>query len=300
MTITYLRPQTAGEAIEALGRWGDDAKVVAGGTALVIMLQEGFVAPSCLVEVARIEELRGVEEAADELVVGAATTLWDLEASPAVRRRLPVLAETLHRVATVRVRSMATIGGNLAHGDPRLDPATLLLALGGSVTLRGPSGERRIPLEDLFVDELTTSLADDELLVSIHVPFLLDGSHAAYRKLVGQTVDDYGIVNVGVRVDLDDLGRCDEVRLVLGGVGATPMRAPDAEAVLRGTALEPAAVAEAAELARGTADPVDDLRGSADFKRALVAVEVRRALESVASAAADGRDAAGRAAGARP
>ena len=285
MTAAFLQPETTAEAIEALDRFRDDAKILAGGTALVIMLQEGFVAPLCLVDVGRIAELRGVTEDRDELLIGAATTLWDVEAAPAVRRRLPVLAETLRRVATVRIRSMATLGGNLSHGDPRLDPAALLLALGASVTLKGPSTRRRIPLEELFVDELTTSIADDELLVSVHVPYPAPGSRTTYRKLVGQTVDDYGIVNVGVHVGFDENGRCREARVVLGAVAATPVRVAEAEAALRGTALETDVISAAAELAREAADPVEDLRGSSAFKRDLVAVEVRRALEAVASQA---------------
>lgn len=283
MSPAFLRAGSVPEALDALAKYGEDAKVIAGGTALVIMLQEGFVAPECLVGVGRIESLRGVREETDELVIGAATTLWELETSPVVRRRLPLLVETLRKVATVRIRSMATLGGNLSHGDPRLDPATLLLALGASVSLEGPSGRRRIPLEELFVDELTTALADDELLVAVHVPHITSTSRVTYRKLVGQTVDDYGIVNVGALVALDADGRCSEARLTLGAVASTPIRVPAAEAALRGTALSESVIAEAAELARAAADPVDDLRGSAAFKRDLVAVEVRRALESLAS-----------------
>lgn len=288
MNQVFLRARSAEEAIDALVRYGEDAKVLAGGTALVIMLQEGFVTPGCLVEISRIEALAGVAEAADKLVIGAATTLWDVEASPVVQRRLPVLAQTVRRVATVRIRSMATIGGNLSHGDSRLDPATLLLALGASVSLEGPSGRRDLPLEELFVDELTTAIADDELLVEVHVPCPPSTSRAVYRKLVGQTIDDYGIVNVAACLDFDAWGRCREARLVLGAVAATPVRVRAAEALLTGQTLGRAVIAEAAEVAREAADPVDDLRGSAAFKRDVVAVEVRRALESLSGAPTDG------------
>ncbi len=284
MTATFLRARSTEEAIDALTRFGEDAKVLAGGTALAIMLQEGFVAPECLVEVGRIDALRGIREEADELVIGAATTLWDVERSPAVRERIPVLASTVRRVATVRIRSMATLGGNLSHGDPRLDPATLLLALGATVTLEGPSGRRRLPLDELFVDELTTAIGDDEILIDVRVPSPAETGRSTYRKLTGQTIDDYGIVNVAASVDIDAGGRCRDPRLVLGAVAATPIRVLAAETVLDGGTLDAGTIAEAAELAREAADPVDDLRGSAAYKRDVLGVEVRRALEELSRA----------------
>jgi aerobic carbon-monoxide dehydrogenase medium subunit len=283
MSPGYLRPASLDEAVSTLDRLGDDAKVLAGGTTLVLLLQEGFVAPDWLVEIGRLEALRGIREESGHVVIGAATTQWEVESSALVRARLPVLAATVARVATVRIRSMATLGGNVVHGDPRLDPAAVLLALDAVVRLKGVDGERRLALGDFFVDELETAIEPGELLVAIEVPWPADGSRSTYRKLVGQTTDDYGTVNVAARIDLDETGeQCRDARLVLGGVGPTPIRVHAAEAVLRDGGINRETIREAADLARQAADPVDDLRGSAAFKRDLVAVEVRRALESLA------------------
>jgi carbon-monoxide dehydrogenase medium subunit len=281
MSLDYMRAGTTEDAIAALIRGGEDAKVVAGGTALVLMLQEGFIAPRFLVDIGRIAALGGIRDEGDAAIIGATTTLWQVMTSPLVGRMLPVLTGALGRVATVRIRSVATLGGNLAHGDPRLDPAAVLLALDASVRLIGPDGERWLRIDELFVDELTTAIGAAELLVEIRIPYPDPASRLTYRKLVGQTMDDYGVVNVAARLDVVD-GRCRDARLVLGAVAATPIRVPAAEAVLRGAAIGPAVIAEAAELAREAADPVGDLRGSAGYKRDMVAVEVRRALSALA------------------
>jgi carbon-monoxide dehydrogenase medium subunit len=283
MSLDYVRPATLDDAIATLVGWGEDAKVLSGGTALVLMLQEGLIAPRCVVDIGRIAGLAGIRDDGDAAVVGATTTLWHVMTSPLVGRRIPVLASALGRVATVRIRSVATIGGNLAHGDPRLDPAAVLLALDASVRLAGPDGERWLPLEELFVDELTTAIGAAELLVEIRIPYPDPSSRMTYRKLVGQTMDDYGVVNVAARLDIED-GRCRDARLVLGAVAATPIRVPASEAALRGAAIGPAVIAEAVELAREAADPVGDLRGSAGYKLDMVAVEVRRALTELAGA----------------
>jgi carbon-monoxide dehydrogenase medium subunit len=281
VSLEFVRPGSIEEAIAILERGGDDAKVVAGGTAVVIMLKEGFIAPNLLVDVSRISTMRGIHDDGDGLRIGAATTIHEVLTSPVVRARFPELVSMLGRVATIRIRSRITLGGNLAHGDSRLDPAAFLPALDAEVRLVGPGGERWLPVADLFVDELTTAIQPAELLVEIRIPDPGSTSRVTYRKLVGQTQDDYGVVNVAARIDLEG-ETCRDARIVLGAVASTPIRVPEAEALLRDARPSADLIDQAADLARAAADPVDDLRGSAAYKADMIVVEVRRALTALA------------------
>ncbi len=275
----YRAPTSLPEAIELLSEHGDGSKLIAGGTALVIMMKQELVQPTYLIDLGRVAGLAGIQEVEDGLVVGALTTHRELETSPIVARHLPSLAETFSRVATIRVRNMATIGGNLAHGDPNLDPPVSLLALGASVTLAGPDGERLLPLDDLFVDYYETALEPTEILTQVEIPFLPPRSTAVFVKFTPRTEDDYGTVNVAVRLTADASGeRCEDVRIALGAVSSTCLRATDSESALRGQSLGEAAFREAAALARAQTDPIADLRGSAEYKQEMAEVFVRRAL----------------------
>jgi carbon-monoxide dehydrogenase medium subunit len=275
----YRAPETLSEAVALLSEHGDDAKLIAGGTALVIMMRQELVQPAVLVDLRRVPGLRGIERTGDALVVGALTTHRELERDPLIRSLTPALTETFSRVATIRVRNMATLGGNLVHGDPNLDPPVALLALDASVRLVGPDGERVLPLDGFFIDYYETAIKPDEILTSIEIPFMPRRSRASFLKFTPRTQDDYGTVTVAVRLTADRFGRSvEDVRIALGAVGSTCLRATDAEAVLRGQRPGDPAFREAAALARAQTDPISDLRGSAEYKRDMAEVFVRRAL----------------------
>jgi carbon-monoxide dehydrogenase medium subunit len=270
----------------------EDARPVSGGTALAILMRQGLVRPGLLVGVGRIPELRQIQ-ANGHLRLGAAVPLRVVENDPAVLARWPVIADTLRRVASVRVRNMATIGGGLAHADPAQDPPATFVALGADVLVAGPKGERRIPAEQFFVDYYETALQPGEIVTGVEVPPLADGAGAAFIKYTPRSVDDYATVSTAALVELGPDGTCRAARLALAAVGNTPV-AVDVASVLVGQPLTEASAREAAELARNLVDPVDDVRGSAEYKRDMAVVFGRRALLAAAhSAASDNRPAAG-------
>ena len=287
----YRAPESLPEALEILAEHGDDAKLIAGGTALVIMMKQELVQPAVLVDLRRVPGLDGIKVAGGALTLGALTTHRELERAPLIRSLTPALAETFGKVATIRVRNMATLGGNLVHGDPNLDPPVTLLALDGSVRLVGPAGDRRLLLDQFFLDYYETATRPDEILTEVEVPFLARRTRAAFIKFTPRTQDDYGTVVVAVRLTADRFGRdVEDVRIALGAVGSTCLRATEAEAALVGQRLGDPAFKEAGALAREAADPISDLRGSAEYKRDMVEVFVRRALYEAHAAMLDDPD----------
>ncbi len=275
----YRTPKSVKEVQQDLKQFGSDAKLIAGGTALVIMMKQRLVRPSCLVSLRSVRGLNGITEKNGSIAIGGGTTHRAVEGSPLVKRRLPVLAETYHHVATVRVRNMATVGGGLAHADPNQDPPPTLIALGASVKAASADGSRTIPLEEFFTDYYETVLKPEEIITELYVPRLPPNSGAAFLKFLPRTADDYATVSAAAVVTLDKSKKnFAEVRIALGSVGTTPIRARAAEAVLRGQPVKAEALAEAGEKAKQAVDPISDFRGSAAYKKEMAGVFVRRAL----------------------
>jgi carbon-monoxide dehydrogenase medium subunit len=286
----YRAPRSLDEALAILGEYGEDARVVAGGTALVTMMRQRLVQPRCLVSLRDVPGLERIEANGD-LRLGALVTHREAEISPLVRERLPVLAETFRRVATIRIRHMATIGGALAHADPNQDPPVTLLALGATVEVRGARGARAIPLADFFRDYYETALEPGELVTAVTVPSLPAASGAEFLKFLPRTADDYATVATAAIVTLErDGARCREARIALGSVGVTPLRATSAERLLRGEALSESLLQAAGEAAKAAVDPLSDHRGSAAYKREMTAVMVGRALGQAWEAARRSQD----------
>jgi carbon-monoxide dehydrogenase medium subunit len=300
----WLEPRSLDEVHAALREHGDDAKLIAGGTALMLLMRQGLVQPAVLVSLQHVPALDQIEEHDGGVRIGARCTHRRVETHPLVRERLPALHETLERVATIRIRNMGTLGGNLAHSDPAQDPPPTLIALGASVQVAGPNGARTIPLDEFFTDYYENALEPGEVLTAIDVPdqtasFGGDGKAGvryvqAFSKFLPRSVDDYATVAVAVSMALSgppgppSVGgevawRCEDVRIGLGSAGPTPIRARGAEAALRGRELTEAALREAGEAAAAECDPLADVRGSAEYKREMVKVwlarTVRRALE---------------------
>lgn len=284
--FTLHRPRTAVEACELLARLGDDAAPYAGGTELLLLMKEGLARPRHLVDVKRIAGLDAIGEDGAGLVIGATVTHRALERSPLVKTRCPVMAEVARHVANVRVRNVGTVGGNLAFADPHSDLATLFLALDARVELISPHRRRQLPIADFVRGPWETARAPDELLATVRLTPWAGRVAAAYVKF---GVYERPTLGIAVALQLEDGGdggaRVADARIAIGCVNPRPARVPGAEARLRGCAvaeLEGASGA-VAELAAASADPADDLHGSADYKREMVAVFTRRALGAAAA-----------------
>jgi len=280
LPFEYRTPKNLKEVHASLKEFGTDAKLISGGTALVIMMKQRLVRPSCLVSLRSVRGLNGIEVKDGGLSIGGLATHRDVETSSLVRRRLPVLSETYHHVATIRVRNTASVGGGLAHADPNQDPPPTLIALGATVKATSANGSRVIPLDEFFTDYYETVLNPDEIITEVFVPKLPPNSGSAYLKFLPRTADDYATVSAAAVLTLDKSKKTiSDVRIALGSVGTTPIRAKDAEALLRGQPVKPEAFREAAEKAKEAVDPVTDFRGSAGYKKEMAGVFVRRALE---------------------
>lgn len=276
----YSAPESLAGAIAELQAAGEDGKAIAGGTALVIMMMQRLVRPSRLVSLRRIPGLDRIEAEDGRIRIGPLATHRDVETSALVRERLPVLAETFRQVATIRVRNIATVGGSLAHADPNQDPPVTLVALGARVRIAGPDGERELPLDQFFVDYYQTALQPAELVVGVDVPLPARGSGSAFLKFLPRTADDYATVAVAATVTLAPDGVCREARIGLGALGSTPLRAHEAEAILQRERLSDPLLAAVGEAAQRIVDPVHDQRGSAEYKREMARVFVRRAVSA--------------------
>jgi carbon-monoxide dehydrogenase medium subunit len=270
------------EALTLLRDLGEDARVMAGGTALVIMLKQRLVMPDCLISLQKLRSLDRIQATNGEVQLGALTTHRAVEQSPLIRTRIPALAETYHQVATIRIRNAATVGGALAHADPNQDPPVMLMALDAKVRLTSTAGSRDVALAEFFTDYYETIRRPDELVTDVIVPMPNPQSSSVYLKFLPRTADDYATVGVAATVTIDPATEtCQDCRIAMGCVASTPVRAQGAEAVVRGQRFTPALAREAGALAQQVTDPISDVRGSADYKRAMAGVFVRRALEQV-------------------
>jgi carbon-monoxide dehydrogenase medium subunit len=284
MSYELLEPASVADALALLDP--DDAGVrpIAGGTALSLLLQSRIFRPARLVSLRRLSgELRGVRVEGDgSLRIGALTTLTELERSPVLAVSEPVLARALHALSNVRVRNMATLGGHLAHGDPHMDLPPILVTLGARVRVLSPRGERWIAMDDLITGYYETSLAGDELIADVQLPVQPAGARAAYVKFTALSADDWPSVGVAVWLRRDG-GAVREARVVVGGATVRPTRMTAAENALAGS-HDAGAFEAAADAAAADVDPIADVRGSRAYKREMVRVHVRRALERASAA----------------
>src|SRR5262245_1076629 len=282
----YRGPRALDEALAILQEYGDEARVIAGGTALVTMMRQRLVHPRCVVSLRDVEGLGQIEARNGAVRLGALVTHREAETSPLLQERLPVLAETFRRVGTIRIRHMATVGGALAHADPNQDPPATLIALGARVEIQRAGGQRELAIEEFFRDYYEPALEPGELVTAVTVPLLPAASGASFVKFLPRTADDYATVAAAINVTLEPEGeRCREARIALGSVATTPLRARDAEALLEGAGLDETLVKAVGEAAKRATDPLDDHRGSAAYKRTMTAVMVGRALAQAWQAA---------------
>lgn len=285
-------PASVEEALDLLARHGDEAKAIAGGQSLGPLLNLRLASPRLLVDVGRLPELQGVEVEEDgALVVGAATRQRALERDPRVARACPLLAEALPHVGHVAIRNRGTIGGSLAHADPAAELPAVATALGAELRVRSRGGSRSLAPPELFVMPLVTSLAPDELLVSIRLPAPMPRTGYAWCELA-ERHGDFALAGVAAVVSLDGQGACQGVRLALAGVAGVPVDASTAAFVLVGRPPDPEALDEASARVAETCDPVSDAHAPGLYRRRLAGVLARRALALAARRAAGEADAA--------
>jgi carbon-monoxide dehydrogenase medium subunit len=223
--------------------------------------------------------LAGIKESSGGLAIGGTTTHREVETSPLVAQRFPVLEETMRKVATIRIRNMGTLGGNIAHGDPALDPPVTLIALDARARLVSKAGERVVPLDEFFLDYYETVVQPGEIVAEILVPAMPARSDATFIKFLPRTADDYATVGVTTRLTLDQSGKqVENVRIALGSSGSTTIRAREAEKALIGQPATEESFRAAAAVAKTEVDPISDIRGSSEYKTDMAEVFVRRAL----------------------
>jgi len=276
-SFEYLAPHTLDEAVSLLQKLGPEAKILSGGQSLIPMMKLRLATPAYIVDINRIPNLNYISEFDGFLRIGALARESDLEASPTVISRYPILMDTTSVIADPLVRNQATACGNLAHGDPANDHPATMLALGASLIAVGPGGEREIPVESFFTGLFTTALQPDEILKEIKVPIPAPSSGGAYLKLE-RKVGDYATAGVAVQITLNGAGVCHRAGIGLTNVGFSPLKAKEAEAFLVGKTPDDPTIKQAAELAAGESQPFDDIRGPAEYKRDLVRVLTARAL----------------------
>lgn len=281
----YLEASTVKEAVSLLERYGADARAIAGGTDLVVQMRYGEESPRYLVNLKTIKGLDSIADGDDGLHLGALTSIRAIETSPLIKEKYSILSQAAHLLGSVQVRNLATIGGNLCHAAPSAELAAPLLALGAKARITGPAGERTIPVEDFFRGPGQVALNTGELLVELHVPSPAPRSAGVYLKHSIRKAMDIAFVGTGVVVELADGGTCRDIRIALGAVAPTPMRARKAEDMLRGKVLDEPILREAGEIASQECSPISDIRCSAEHRREIVKVFVRRAALQAAAAA---------------
>lgn len=280
MTFEYHEPDSLAAALDDLAGYGDDAKVMAGGTALVLMLQQRLISPQVIISLDRITGLNEIRSENGGLHLGPLASLREIERSPLVQRQYPLLALACGEVGNVRVRNQATIGGNLAEADYASDPPAALLALDAQVRLQRLDNSRLVPLSEFFLGFYTTVLDADELLTGIYLPPAAGHSKMTYLKYKSRSAEDRPCVGVAAVAQMDgDL--CRGLAVAIGAACEIPTRLPQVEALARDVVLNDELIAEIAAAYAEQVETLDDMRGSAWYRTQMVATHVRRALKEV-------------------
>ena len=277
-SFEYLTPSKISDAIAMLQKHGEEAKILAGGHSLIPAMRLRLSEPGYLIDISGIQGLDYILEESGQLRIGAMTREASLEESQIVREKYPLLLDTAKMIADPSVRNVATVGGNLAHGDPANDHPATMLALGANVVVEGPNGSREIGIDDFFPDFFTTALEPEEILTEIRIPSPPSGSGGAYLK-IERKVGDYAAAAVACQLNIDSGGSIQKIGIGLTNVGSTPIRASSAEQLLQGKNPNENMIAEAGRLSAADSEPMEDLRGSAEYKRALVNELTQRAIK---------------------
>jgi aerobic carbon-monoxide dehydrogenase medium subunit len=273
----YLKPNGIGEAIELLRRYGDDAKLLAGGQSLVPMMKLRVARPKYLIDIHRIGELNYIREKAGQIRIGAMTRHIEIEESPLLAAKLPIIREAASEIGDAQVRNRGTIGGGLAEADPSGDYGAVVLALNAQVKCAGPYGERVMRASEFFTFAYTTALEPDEILTEVVFPAPAKNSAGTYLKLE-KVAGDFAIASAAVQLSLDANGICNEIGIGVTGAHSTPTKGVLVETLLRGKKITLELIDQAGRLIQEGAEPIEDLRGSAAYKKKALSAILRRAL----------------------
>jgi len=276
----YFSPQDVKEAYTLLSQYPEKAKIIAGGQSLLILLKQRLITPSYLIDIKGISDLDYVRyDDRDGLRIGALTTHRTLETLPVVRERFFMLAEMERRLASIQIRNWGTLGGNLCHGDPASDLAPPLIALKAEVKLTSAVGERMVQVEEFFEGYYETVLKSDEILTEIHIPVVLQGGGIYLKTSLRET--DMALAGVATFIVLDSTKHkiCEDVRIVMGSVGPTPLRATKAEELLIGEKIDDRLIEKAAQIASEDSEPISDVHASEEYKRQIIEVLVKHTVK---------------------
>jgi len=281
-SFTYFEPASLAEALSLLGTHGEDARIIAGGQSLLILMRQGLIRPQRLISLHRIPELRQIKSEEKTIALGAMSTQREISLADGIRARLRALAEAASRVGSIHVQNLGTVGGNISHAEPNGDSAPALIALGASVLAASRRGERVIPLEDFFRGPFENCLEPDEMVVRIHVPLPASGASSVYVKHVQRAVDR-ATVGIGVQLSLDGGSVCREARIGVGGAAPAPFRATKADALLKGEKISDALIEAVGAEVSAMCDPLSDSHGPAEYKRKMAGVFAKRAIRALLS-----------------
>jgi len=273
----YHAPTNVKDALGLLGRYKDDAKLLAGGHSLVPMMKLRLAQPKHVIDLRKVPGLSGIKEDGGAIVLGAMTTHWQMESSTLLKAKSPILAETASVIGDPAVRNLGTIGGSIAHADPAADQPATLIALGAEMVCEGPKGRRTVKVDDWFQGLMATALREDEILVELRVPAWPAGTGGAYLKFP-HPASRFAVVGVAALVTLDKEGKCTRASVGVTGAGTKALRAKGVEAALTGKKLDAAAIEAAAQKAADGVDVQADLQGSVEYKSHLCRVFAKRAV----------------------
>ncbi len=276
-SFEYLAPTQLAEAVEFLRRFGDDAKLLAGGQSLVPMMKLRVARPKVLIDIHRIADLNYIREESDAIRLGAMTRHVQIEESSLIREKIPMLAEAASKIADTQVRNRGTLGGGLVQADPCGDYGAVVLALNAQMKCVGTRGERVIPATDFFTFAYTTALETDEILTEIVMPLPDKCSAGVFLKLE-KVAGDFAIASAAVQLSLDSGGACNEIGIGVTGAGTVPQKAWSVESLLRGKTMTSALIDQAGQMIQESAEPIEDLRGSAAYKKKVLSAILRRAI----------------------
>ncbi|HLH73617.1 MAG TPA: xanthine dehydrogenase family protein subunit M [Chloroflexota bacterium] len=283
----YVAATSVAEAVKFLADHRGEAKVVAGGHSLIPLMKLRLASPAYLVDIGRIPGLAGISESNGTVRIGALATHHDVEESPIIRERVPVLAEAAAQIGDLQVRNKGTIGGSLAHADPAADYPAALLALDAEISATGSKGQRTLKVSDLFINLLTTALNPDEIITEVRVPALTGRTGSSYQKFP-HPASRYAVVGVAAVIEISTSGNVERAAIGVTGAGAIPVRASVAEAALTGKAIDDVALGQAGDrAAEAIKDPLSDLHASAEYRRHLVRELAIRAIRVAAQRAMD-------------
>ena len=280
--FNYFEPTDLAEALSLLKNYGEEARVIAGGQSLLILIRQGLIRPQVLISLHRIAALRRIEFDDGHIEIGAMATQREISADDRIRSRLPALAEAASKVGSVHVQNLGTVGGNISHAEPNGDSAPALISLGGSVLATSERRQRTIPLDDFFRGPFENCLEADEMVVRVRVPVPGAGASSVYVKHVQRAVDR-ATVGIGLQLRVNDAGVCEDARIGVGGAAPSPFRATRAEALIKNQKISAALINAAAAEVSAMCDPLSDSHGPAEYKRKMAGVFVKRAIRMLVS-----------------